>query len=90
MLGCPRCGGLNEVRDSRRAPPHVARRRRECLKCGHRWSTLEIDEVLFLSPPDVAKLAEQLREMNKTMQLLYVQLRTMIKAAESVQRPTDG
>jgi transcriptional regulator NrdR family protein len=39
-----KCGGLTKVTDSR--PAHVGtytvRRRRECLTCGHRWTTYEI------------------------------------------------
>lgn len=40
MLPCPECAGESKVRDSRYAAD-VVRRRRECLRCKHRWSTYE-------------------------------------------------
>ena len=41
MIDCPRCEGSAEVIDSRRTGNSV-RRRRSCLSCGHRWSTVEV------------------------------------------------
>jgi len=38
---CDKCDGFSHVTDSR--PSADGRiRRRECIKCGHRWSTFEI------------------------------------------------
>lgn len=44
MLACPLCDGVTEVIDSRNAPDNSIRRRRKCIKCGHRYSTYEIIE----------------------------------------------
>lgn len=43
---CPQCGGDSKVVDSRRNRTGI-RRRRECLKCAHRWRTLEIDINIY-------------------------------------------
>ncbi|WP_430254294.1 hypothetical protein [Neorhizobium sp. DAR64872/K0K18] len=38
---CPECGtNSSKVTDSREAPGAI-RRRRECVRCGGRWSTIE-------------------------------------------------
>jgi DNA-directed RNA polymerase subunit M/transcription elongation factor TFIIS len=44
---CPSCY-LREVKviESRRSSNHI-RRRRECLSCNHRWSTMEISKELY-------------------------------------------
>ncbi len=38
---CPRCDGKTQVTDSRGAPHNTIRRRRECVACGHRFTTYE-------------------------------------------------
>lgn len=42
-LRCPKCGGQCTVKDSRPSTviDNAIRRRRECLVCEHRFSTLE-------------------------------------------------
>jgi transcriptional repressor NrdR len=42
-MKCPQCNGLNDrVANNRHKENHtVVRRRRECLDCGHRWTTYE-------------------------------------------------
>jgi len=41
---CPKCGGDTTVADSRRSEAgDSVRRRRRCLECNFRFSTLEID-----------------------------------------------
>ena len=50
-MKCPKCGSAEyKVIDSR-ITEETVRRRRECLKCGNRWSTAEIsiDEYRRLS-----------------------------------------
>lgn len=41
-MTCPKCGGETCVIDSRPSEDSV-RRRRECLECGDRFNTMEID-----------------------------------------------
>ena len=36
------------------------RRRRECKKCGHRWTTLEITHAEYLRLIEIAKAAKHL------------------------------
>lgn len=46
MVNCPLCSADSKVFNTR---PHdgAVWRRRECLKCRHRWSTYEITELAF-------------------------------------------
>ena len=39
---CPKCGADTIVVDSRRSDANI-KRRRKCLRCGNRFSTMEID-----------------------------------------------
>ena len=50
-MTCPECNGHTEVVDSRITPKGYIRRRRKCLYCGCRFSSLEItyDEYKQLS-----------------------------------------
>jgi transcriptional repressor NrdR len=41
-MTCPVCGGQTRITDSR-AQPDVVRRRRECLECGYRFTTKELE-----------------------------------------------
>ena len=41
---CPKCGGRSKVKDSRPADDGTYRRR-ECLACGHLFTTYEISDV---------------------------------------------
>ena len=40
-MKCIKCGGKTKIIDSRHNKPDEVRRRRECLKCGYRFSTYE-------------------------------------------------
>jgi transcriptional repressor NrdR len=40
-MRCPSCLHATHVLDTRPAGDTVVRRRRECLSCGHRFTTLE-------------------------------------------------
>jgi transcriptional regulator NrdR family protein len=39
---CPKCGGWSKVIDTRYRLDRPLLRRRRCLSCGLRWSTLEV------------------------------------------------
>jgi transcriptional regulator NrdR family protein len=58
---CDKCGHLSKVTDSR--PTDRGRyRRRVCIKCEHRWSTIEIrvsDYSVTLLDPKWARTVEQ-------------------------------
>jgi transcriptional regulator NrdR family protein len=42
-MKCPKCDGLTHVLMSRfRSGKHTTNRRRECLQCGHRFTTIEL------------------------------------------------
>ena len=45
MMKCPKCKGKTKVLDSRRKSDNNIRRRRECVKCSYRFSTIEILKI---------------------------------------------
>lgn len=50
-MRCPACHQhASKVVDSRRQSQHITRRR-ECLKCQHRWTTLEIAQTQIRPVP---------------------------------------
>lgn len=40
-MNCPRCDSSTKTLETRRVPDGSLRRRRECSKCGHRFTTYE-------------------------------------------------
>ena len=60
-MNCPKCKGKSKVYNSRR-DSHTTRRFRECLRCKHRYNTVEIIEVVAAAKkpaPAKAKPAER-------------------------------
>ena len=45
-MTCPKCNGKTEIVDTR-ADDDAVKRRRQCLECGYRFSTIEIDKDLY-------------------------------------------
>ena len=45
-MTCPKCCSKTKIWDSR-MQDDAKRRRRECLSCGYRFITIEIDEDLY-------------------------------------------
>ena len=45
-MTCPKCCSRTKIWDSR-LQDDAKRRRRECLSCGYRFITIEIDEDLY-------------------------------------------
>ena len=39
---CSRCGADSEVTESRVKPDGTVRRRRQCVECGFKWTTIEV------------------------------------------------
>lgn len=54
MSECPECSGRSHVKDTRSSPDGL-RRRRECVECGHRWTTIEITHNTFRSARKAVK-----------------------------------
>ena len=88
-MKCPKCGSDDDkVLDSRAAREGAAiRRRRECLKCGHRFTTYEEidrDEVLVVKRDGTrqtferAKLDKAIRHACGKRKISDEQIRTMI------------
>jgi len=51
---CPKCGTITQVADTRRAESNWLRRRRRCIACNNRFSTIEIPTEVLDSYADVA------------------------------------
>lgn len=60
-MNCPNCGGMTKVLDSR-PNEDSTKRRRECLDCKQRFSTVEIDADYYetLKPIDKKTLQKAL------------------------------
>lgn len=57
-MNCPHCGGETHVVDSR-PNEDSTRRRRECVECKHRFSTVEIDADYYETLKPIDKNAVQ-------------------------------
>lgn len=59
---CPKCKSKSKVYNSRPTDDGTIRRNRECLKCSHRYATIEVSadikKVVNLEPQVVAKPAQ--------------------------------
>lgn len=44
-MTCPVCGGETKVTDTRHPDCETVKRRRECLECGHRFTTTETEDI---------------------------------------------
>lgn len=53
-MTCPVCGGQLIVIDSRPTEDSI-HRRRKCVECGYRFSTIEVDADLYASEMDAVK-----------------------------------
>lgn len=58
-MNCGKCGGITQVLESRNNDQNIVRRRRKCVKCGERFTTMEMRVDLLLNkaqlPNAVAK-----------------------------------
>jgi len=61
-----KCGGETKVTDSR---PHgkSIRRRRECLGCGERWSTLEVRGNFEVDKPALMREAKRVKAQERKL-----------------------
>lgn len=83
-LQCPICNGETTVVDSRSTTDGALRRRRECKKCKHRFTTFEFVEGSF--PPYKSGFKQNL-EIN---QYQHEALRTLNPKLSAIQRLEDG
>lgn len=60
-MNCPLCGSDSKVWNSRQRDGNVWRRR-ECLKCRHRWTTYEITERAFKRVERVEAIVAELQQ----------------------------
>ena len=76
-MNCPACkNDRSKVTDKRQAERHdMTRRRRQCLSCGHRFTTYEVTAVLrdggaHSRPEDCLPVAEVTDEVRKAVAVL--------------------
>lgn len=82
-LKCPKCGGITQVTNSRPSENHV-RRRRQCLVCGFRATTLERYLTTTFS-------AQRERALLDKIQQFESQIKQLREAyAESLSLPEAG
>lgn len=60
MSNCTKCDGPTFVKDSRKYDLGLIRRRRECERCGHRHSTLELPCDFDVNSADVVRWATEI------------------------------
>lgn len=68
-MTCPVCGEATKVIESRnsRAGESI-RRRRECLACGHRFTTREVDDEMLERLERIARAAREVeKELRKKL-----------------------
>ena len=68
-MKCPKCEGKLMIIDTRNAPFNETRRRRECMKCGYRFSTYEMTDVAR-AKMETQRVAEIKSELTKKIQQL--------------------
>lgn len=68
-MNCPKCGGNTVVKDSNPKVDQV-RRRRECVVCNHRFTTVEIDFDSYktLMPIDKQSLEQAISDVCAELQ----------------------
>jgi len=66
-MNCPACNCKTKVVDSRRTPDGGTRRRRECTKCTHHFSTVELACDTLA---DYEKAQRKLDDIRKTFMAL--------------------
>lgn len=60
-MNCPSCSGPQEVLRTDALEDGTVRRRRVCLHCGKRWSTIEANEHVYKRALDLAKMFRELQ-----------------------------
>ena len=68
-MNCPKCEGQTGVLDSRPECDCV-RRRRRCLVCGYRFSTIELEEDMKLMRPKKKRLVIEYDPMTEVLTVL--------------------
>ena len=66
---CPKCKSKSKVYNSRPTDDGTIRRNRECLKCSHRYATIEVSadikKVVDVEPPIEKQVVAKRRQKKK-------------------------
>lgn len=77
---CPECGGEAYIIDTRPSAKHkgLTRRRSECVKCGYRFSTIEVlEDRLEMLETENARLERQKNILDYTIAEVIEAIRRM-------------
>ena len=72
---CEQCGALSHITNSRPSD-NFRLRRRECSKCGNRWSTVEIRKAQY---DRLAARKAWLMQLEKQLELMLADIREALK-----------
>jgi transcriptional repressor NrdR len=97
-LRCPSCGHeMDKVVDSRSTKDNSAiRRRRECLKCGHRFTTYEYIEhkpVMVVKKDGTRQPYNRekiLKGLRRACEKRPISMKTLEKLVDEIERATSG
>lgn len=84
MVWCPKCKARRRVAvlDSRESDPVFGRRRRRgCLTCNYRWTTVEVPIELLFS---VRELRHNVKNMQASVQLMHQVLNDLALPPEEI------
>lgn len=79
-MNCPKCDSKTRVIETRRFSEEALRRRRECRKCKHRFTTEE--RQIVIAPIDRKAVAEKVLELAKERRLALADARRRIEERE--------
>lgn len=79
-MTCPVCGGRVIVIDSRPSEDSIYRRRR-CIECDYRFSTIEIEADIYARKDEAVRKANK-RAIDASMQMMQEQLYTAFRLCE--------
>jgi transcriptional regulator NrdR family protein len=86
------CGAGSKVMDMRPTPAGIPRRRRECLLCGNRWTTVEVavDDWAAVDGDYLNKVARDFEVATRKIQSLINGMHPQpYKTAYKAKRKTD-
>lgn len=80
-MRCPECSGDSKVKDGRLNDKNIFRRRRECLDCGYKWTTYEIDLVDLDALDEFKELADLVLDFVEENELKSWEKKSLLRIA---------
>ena len=79
-MTCPVCGGRTIVYDSR-PTDDIINRRRKCIDCEYRFSTVEVETDIYIRKEEAVKRANK-KAIDASLQTIQEQLYTAFRLYE--------